>query len=124
VNALYLVHNTLVNDHHAGTFLAVASDRFPGGVDVWAINNLMVGHGDVNRPAQGRFEGNERLARGVLIEQDGVPTRLPPQSPLRGTVRLPGQIGEVDLAPTAEFAFPVGSRPLKLPAKLAPGAFQ
>ena len=124
VNALYLVHNTLVNDHHAGTFLAVASDRFPGGVDVWAINNLMVGNGDVNRPAQGRFEGNERLARGVLIEQDGVPTRLPPQSPLRGTVRLPGQIGEVDLAPTAEFAFPVGSRPLKLPAKLAPGAFQ
>jgi hypothetical protein len=124
VNGLYLAHNTLVNDNYNGSFLAVRSERFPGGVDVWAINNLMVGNGDVNRPAQGRFEGNERLARGVLIEQDGVPTRLPPQSPLRGTVRLPGQIGEVDLAPTAEFAFPVGSRPLKLPAKLAPGAFQ
>ena len=123
-NALYMVHNTLVNERPAGTFVNVWLERFSTPVQVWGINNLLVGEGDFNLPAQGRFEGNERLARGALIEQDGVPTRLPTQSPLRGSVRLPGQVGAVNLAPTAEFVFPVGSRPLRLPARLSPGAFQ
>lgn len=123
-NALYMTHNTLVNERPGGTFVHVWLERFTTAVEVWGINNLLVGEGDFNLPAQGRFEGNERLARGALIEQDGVPTRLPTQSPLRGAVRLPGQAEAVNLAPTAEFVFPVGSRPLKLPARLSPGAFQ
>ena len=67
-NAIYLVHNTLVNDSHAGSFLTVRSEKFSGGVEVWAINNLTVGNGDFNRPAQGRFEGNRSVGRGELIE--------------------------------------------------------
>ena len=42
-NALYLVHNTLVNDMHAGSFLTVQNEKFPAGIEVWAINNLTVG---------------------------------------------------------------------------------
>jgi hypothetical protein len=124
VNALYLVHNTLVNDHHAGTFLAVASDRIPGGVDVWAINNLTVGNGDVNRPAQGRFEGNRSAGRGELIEYGGLPLRLTNTSPLRGSVRPPGSSGAVELLPSAEFTFPVGTRKIRASSSLSPGAFQ
>jgi hypothetical protein len=124
VNALYLVHNTLVNDHYAGTFLAVASDRFPGGVEVWALNNLTVGNGDVNRPAQGRFEGNRSAGRGELIEYGVLPLRLTNTSPLRGSVRPPGSIGAVDLLPSAEFTYPIGTRKIRVSSSLSPGAFQ
>ncbi|MGV0974705.1 MAG: hypothetical protein ACOYBO_02110 [Azonexus sp.] len=124
VNGLYLAHNTLVNDNYTGTFLAVRAEKFPGGIDVWAINNLTVGNGDVNRPAQGRFEGNRSAGRGELIEYGGLPLRLTNMSPLRGSVRPPGSIGAVDLLPSAEFTFPVGTRKLRVSSSLSPGAFQ
>jgi hypothetical protein len=123
-NALYLSHNTLINDHHTGSFLQLMSAKFPAGVDVWAINNLTVGHGDVNRPAQGRFEGNRSVGRGELIEYGGLPLRLNNMSPLRGSVRTPGSIGAVDLLPDAEFTFPVGTRAIRASSSLSPGAFQ
>lgn len=124
VNGLYLAHNTLVNDSPAGSFLEVRSERFPGGVEVWALNNLTVGHGEVHRPATGRFDGNRVAGRGELIEIGGLPLRLTTTSPLRGTVRPPGSIAAVDLLPTAEFVYPVGSRPVSVSSLLSPGAFQ
>ncbi|MGB9356045.1 MAG: hypothetical protein WCB21_10940 [Azonexus sp.] len=124
VNGLYLAHNTLVNDNYTGTFLAVRAERFPGGIDVWAINNLTVGNGDVNRPAQGRFEGNRSAGRGELIEYGGLPLRLTNTSPLRGSVRPPGSSGAVDLLPSAEFTYPVGTRKVRVSSSLSPGAFQ
>jgi len=124
VNGLYLAHNTLVNDNYTGTFLAVRDEKFPGGIDVWAINNLTVGNGDVNRPAQGRFEGNRSAGRGELIEYGGLPLRLTNMSPLRGSVRPPGSVGAVDLLPSAEFIYPVGTRKIRVSSSLSPGAFQ
>jgi len=124
VNGLYLAHNTLVNDNYTGTFLAVRAEKFPGGIDVWAINNLTVGYGDVDRPAQGRFEGNRSAGRGELIEYGGLPLRLTNLSPLRGSVRPPGSVGAVDLLPSAEFTYPVGTRKLRVSSSLSPGAFQ
>ncbi len=124
VNGLYLAHNTLVNDNHNGTFLAVRAEKFPVGIDVWAINNLTVGNGEVNRPAQGRFEGNRSAGRGWLIEYGGLPLRLTNLSPLRGSVRAPGSIEAVDLLPTAEFTYPVGTRKIRVSSSLSPGAFQ
>ena len=124
VNGLYLAHNTLVNDNHNGTFLAVRTEKFPGGIDVWAINNLTVGNGDVNRPAQGRFEGNRSAGRGELIEYGGLPLRLTNLSPLRGSVRAPGSVETVDLLPSAEFTYPVGTRKIRVSSSLSPGAFQ
>ncbi|WP_226471003.1 hypothetical protein [Dechloromonas denitrificans] len=123
-NALYVAHNTLVNDKHAGNFLAVWAEKFPAGIDIWAINNLTVGNGNLFRPAQGRFEGNLAALRGELIEYGGLPLRLTNPSPLRGTVRLPGSVGGVNLLPSAEFTYPVGSRPIRLSNVLSPGAFQ
>jgi hypothetical protein len=42
-NALYLAHNTLVNDRHAGDFLQVRAEKFPAGIEIWQLNNLLVG---------------------------------------------------------------------------------
>jgi hypothetical protein len=123
-NALVMAHNTLINDHHAGRFLNIFSDKFGADVEVWLLNNLMVGPGDLFKPAQGRFDGNRQVARGELIESGGVPLRLTNMSPLRGAVRPPGQARGVELMPGAEFVFPVGSRPMRPGSMLAPGAFQ
>lgn len=123
-NALYMAHNTLINDFHAGSFVHVWSDKLAGDVEVWLLNNQLVGNGELSRPAQGRFDGNRAVGRGELIEQGGVPSRLTSGSPLRGAVRPPGEANEVALLPSAEFTFPVGTRSLRVGSRLAPGAFQ
>ena len=123
-NALYLAHNTLVNDRHAGTFLRVAAEKFSGNTEVWILNNLTVGNGDLFRPPSGRFEGNHAAERRDLLEYAGLPLRLKADSPLRGQVRIPGNARDVDLLPTAEFAYPAGKRPVVPGRNLAPGAFQ
>lgn len=123
-NALFLAHNTLLNELHAGTFLKVWSDKFAGGVEAWVINNLSVGDGDLFPPAQGRFEGNKSAPRRDLLEYGGQRLRLGSASPLRGAVRIPGHARGVDLLPDAEFSFPVGSRSVRVSSALAPGAFQ
>lgn len=123
-NALFLAHNTLLNDAHAGSFLKVWAEKFPGGVETWVINNLTVGQGDLFPPAQGRFEGNQPAARRDLLHHSGLPLRLNSASPLRGTVRIPGHARGVDLLPAAEFSFPAGSRSIRPGTSLAPGALQ
>ena len=123
-NALYFTHNTLVNDQHVGTFLKVWSENFPGGIETWVINNLTVGNGDLFPPVQGRFEGNVSDQRRDLIEYDGIPMRLKTDSPLRGRVRIPGRVRDVDLLPSAEFVPPAGQRSVPAGSALAPGAFR
>jgi len=123
-NALFLAHNTLLNDFQGGSFLKLWAEKFPGGIEAWVINNLTVGYGDLFAPARGRFEGNQSAPRRDLLDYDGLPLRLSGDSPLRGSVRLPGRARGVDLSPAAEFSFPLGSRPIRLGNTLAPGAFQ
>lgn len=123
-NALYLVHNTLVNDLPGGKPMKFWQDRFAERTEVWVINNLIVGQGGFDLPAQGRIEGNHVVARVEMLEDAGVPARLPIRSGLRGAVRLPGSVGGIALQPLAEFNAPVGSRPITLGSRLAPGAFQ
>ena len=123
-NALYFAHNTLINDRHAGTFLQVRAEKFPSGVENWLINNLTIGNGELNTPANGRFEGNLTVQRGELIDYAGLPLRLKTTSPLRGQVRVPGSARDSNLLPDAEFAFPAGTRPVAPGSTLAPGAFQ
>lgn len=123
-NALYMAHNTLINEGNYGKFIRVWTERFPAGIDVWAINNLGVGNGEFSAPAQGRFEGNQVVSRNDMIEEVGIPLRLNSQSPLRGSVRIPGMARGQDLMPAAEFGFPLGTRAAHRSSALAPGAFQ
>ena len=123
-NALYLAHNTLVNDHPNARFLHVWTDKIGASTEVWVLNNLSAGTGTLEPFGSGRFEGNVSVPRSSLIPADGIPARLPVSSPLRGTVRPPGEVRGKSLLPSAEFSFPVGSKAISLPARLAPGAFQ
>lgn len=122
-NALYMAHNTLINDYPSGDFLKIWSEKFPG-VEAWVINNLTVGFGDLNKPAYGRFEGNSTAIQRELQTHGGVPARLANTSPLRGSVRIPGQARGVELLPETEFTFPAGSHPISPGSALAPGALQ
>lgn len=121
-NALYAAHNTLINDAPDGVFVKVFSGKM-GDPEVWLLNNLTVGYGDMFKPMQGRFDGNRSVPRGDLAEFGGIPLRLTSLSPLRGTIRPPGQARGVDLLPDAEFRFPVGTRAMRPGSQLAPGAF-
>lgn len=123
-NALYMAHNTLINDAYAGTFVNVRTDRMGGDVEVWLLNNLIVGVGDLYKPAQGRFEGNRLAARHELVEMGGIPLKLTSLSPLRGMVSPPGPAPAMTLLPDAEFVFPAGTRRMQPGSLLAPGAFQ
>lgn len=123
-NGLYLAHNTLINEHYTGDFLKLWLDKLPGDTEVWALNNLTVGYGNLTPPARGRFEGNQSVSKAALIEYVGIPLKPPLQSPLRGSVRLPGRVRNVDLAPTAEFSAPAGTRSIHLQNAVTPGAFQ
>lgn len=123
-NALYMAHNTLINDAYAGTFVNVRTDRMGGDVEVWLLNNLIVGVGDLHKPAQGRFEGNRLAARHELVEMGGIPLKLTSLSPLRGMVSPPGMAPAMALLPDAEFVFPAGTRRMQPGSLLAPGAFQ
>lgn len=124
-NVLVLSHNTLVNDAIAGRFLRVWTDRLANNVSVWAVNNLLIGHGQFGPSAPGRFDGNHFAERSTLLGGVGSPSyALPGNSPLRGTAKPPGWLNHRSLLPVAEFSAPVGTRPL-LPGKpLSPGALQ
>ncbi len=123
-NALYLAHNTLINDAPGGSFVKIFTDKLGGPPEVWLLNNLLVGKGDFFRPAVGRFDGNRTAERGELIAFAGTPLRLTNGSPLRGAVRPAGEARGVSLLPDAEFVLPAGTRRASPPSALSPGAFQ
>ena len=123
-NALLLAHNTLVNDRLGGSFLHVWADRLPPATEVWAINNLLVGHGSFAPQASGRYEGNQRIERSMLIDTEAREFGLSGRSPLRGQAPPPASFRERSLAPTAEFVLPAGTRSLPVGKPLSPGALQ
>ncbi|QKS30552.1 MAG: hypothetical protein HT579_17505 [Candidatus Accumulibacter similis] len=123
-NALYLVHNTLVDDTPGGRFLQVWSDRLPAGTEVWTINNLLVGRGILAPQGAGRHDGNQSVEVATLVDVDGLPFVLPQASPLRGRAKAPGFVRGQSLTPTAEFRLPATTLALPPGKPLSPGALQ
>ncbi len=123
-NALYLAHNTLIDDKPDGRFLRVWIDRLPPQTEVWAINNLLVGRGTFTPQAPGRYDGNRIVERSLLVDAHAPAYGLPSNSPLRGTARPPGFVRGQSLAPSAEFRLPAGKHPLLAGKPLSPGALQ
>ncbi len=130
VNRLHVAHNTFIN--HGWTpawFMRVHRAKLPPGVEVVAVNNLLVGGGLFEWTNEGRFEGNEHALRRSLADVDTYAFELPPASGLRGAgvdPRLPP--AGPDLAPRAEYDWSAGRKPLDPPAdrrtRWSPGAFQ
>ncbi len=124
-NALYLAHNTLLDETSGGRFLRVWADRLPAATEVWAINNLTVGHGTFALQAPGRYDGNHSVTdRTALSDVENFDFRLPSNSPLRGKATAPGSVRGRNLTPVAEFRLPAGTRPLTPGKPLSPGALQ
>ncbi|EXI75211.1 MAG TPA: hypothetical protein PK440_01000 [Candidatus Accumulibacter phosphatis] len=123
-NALYLAHNTLVDDTPGGRFLQVWSERLPAATEVWTINNLLVGRGIFVPQGPGRHDGNHSVEVATLLDIDGLPFVLPQASPLRGRAKAPGFARGRSLAPTAEFRLPATTLPLPPGKPLSPGALQ
>jgi len=124
-NALHLVNNTLVSDFgHGAWFLRVHESSFTPPASVVAVNNLTVGLGVFTLGARGTFAGNYPAVASALGDVAVLDFALGKRSWLRGRgVGLPKR-GGVDLAPTAEFNLPVGTRPIARPRSWTPGAFQ
>ena len=125
-NELRVAHNTFV---HYGWlpawFMRVFKDRVGEDTKVYAINNLLVGPGLFWLAAPGVFEGNRHVTRGMLLDIDTYAFELPPGAMWRGEGVDPRRIGGVDLSPKAEYAWPVGVKPLQPGAtSWTPGAYQ
>ena len=126
VNKLHLAHNTFINYKSSPAwFLRVWKDRLPVDTEVVAINNLLVGPGVFWLGAPGRFEGNRPATLGMLRDGETYAFELPPNSTWRKSGIDPRNVAGRNLAPQAEFDWPVGVRPLSPGrASWVPGAFQ
>ena len=119
--SLVLAHNTFVN--HGGSedrFVHLWADRLLGVTPVRMANNLFVGPGELDLPADADSGGNHRIGPQALRDAQDGDYRLMPGSALTGSaVPLP-----VQETPQAEFAAPAGTRPLPPGLPLSPGALQ
>lgn len=120
-NRLALVHNTFVSDDGApAKFVQVWQERIGGGATVTVRNNLTVGTGRLTVAAP---EGNAALPPGGLPGAGMLDFALP-QPGASGRIRPVAPVLDPDLEPRAEFALPIGTRPLSTPQRWWPGAFQ
>lgn len=125
-NRLLVAHNTFINyGWLPAWYLRVFSDRLPAGVDVVAVNNLLVGQGVFSWGAPGHFDGNRHATLGMLRDAETYAFELSPGSWWRGSGVDPRAVRGHDLAPRAEFKWPVGTEPLE-PGRSSwsPGAYQ
>jgi hypothetical protein len=126
-NALYMAHNTLVNAMRTpGWFLRVWGDQLPADTQIVAVNNLLVGGGLFELFNRGSFEGNYHATTGMLADVDTYAFELPAGSMWRGKGVDPRRAASGrDLSPQAEFAWPMGAKPMPGErSSWSPGAFQ
>ena len=124
-SALYLAHNTLLSDRHTGTlFLRTWPDKLPADTEIIGINNLSVGLGSLTLVNGGDYRGNVPLPPGALQDPETLDFRPLGASLLQYFTSPAGQARGVSLQPEAEFALPIGTRPLTPPAAWLPGAVQ
>jgi len=119
-NQLFLINNTLVDDHpKSGTFLTVK----PGVVSIVAVNNLLVGRSSLGTTVPGNYRNNINVDWDVFAQASRQDYRLLTSSTLRGKAERVGQANGVALEPTHEYQHPRKIRPLP-PGALSPGALQ
>jgi len=119
-NALYLAHNTIVNDRPQGARMLDVR----AGVAVVAVNNVLVGQGaSLDLPA-GSGQGNVVGDWPDFVRPQRDDYHLRKDSKLFGAAAKAGvAAGGADLTPSAEYVHPLQTRPVA-PARWSPGAFQ
>jgi len=115
---LYLINNTLIDDHGYGIFLNVRK----GADAIWVLNNLLLGDGSI--PAySSRLIANHKVALSDLPLAYKGDFRLARHSALVGKAVEPGIINGIELRPRREYVHPLQSRVVSH-AVLNPGALQ
>lgn len=123
-NRLLLSHNTLMSDFPLAWFLRAWPEKLTPDTSIRAVNNLTVGVGVFTLGAPGSFDGNWPALSRMLVAPAALAFELKPDSILRGRADHPRDLAGDDAVPTAEFALPIGTRPLAPPARWSPGALQ
>jgi hypothetical protein len=120
-NALYVAHNTIVNDFaDAAVFVAAA----PGNARARVVNNVLVGKGGLDLRVPAELAGNARLGWTDVALPMRLDYRLKAAAAAAHAAVDPGMAGKVSLWPEREYVHPADSRALDRPLKLLPGAFQ
>ena len=120
-NDLYLSHNTIVNDRVEGGVFILAR---PGSAYVKALNNILVGKGDLDLKTRAEIGQNWRVDQSEFVFPKRFDFRLRADSQLVGAANDPGEAIGGSLHPTKEYTYPVGTVPLPPTTPLNPGAFQ
>jgi len=120
-NDLYLSHNTIVNDRAQGGVFILAR---PGAAYVKALNNILVGKGDLDIKARAEMGRNWRVDWSEFVLPKRFDFRLKADSRVVAAAKDPGEAMEASLRPTKEYTYPVGTVLLSPAKSLNPGAFQ
>ncbi len=119
VNALYLVHNTLIDGlPSGGGFLRAAA-----GSTVQATNNLLVGAGRLELPAGADARDNPQVDARDFVAATLEDHRWRPDAPGWGRSSDAGRVHGHPLQPTREYLHPRSTRALDGPPRW-PGALQ
>jgi hypothetical protein len=119
INRLQMAFNTLVNDHpHGGTFVRATA----GGELVLLLDNVMLGRGGLDLPADAVRQGNHDLDWLDFAQAAREDWRLTAAARAR---LKPLPVGEIDaeLLPRQEYRHPAGLQPIDGRTRL-PGALQ
>lgn len=118
--ALYLVHNTLVDQRPSGGIWLRVTPRH---AEVMLANNLLVGTPQLAADGHWTRRANLRADWDEFVRAAREDFRLKPDSSLRGKAQDMGQAEGVRLSPAREYKHPHTTAALSGPAR-HPGAFQ
>lgn len=124
-NTLYLAHNTLVNDRAEGGNFVSARPAKNGDANVRAVNNVLVGKGELDFRIPAEQSGNVRVQWTDLAQPTRFDYRLrDTAAAARTAAEDPGRAGDFALRPDHEYVHPAHTRALSAGDKLLPGALQ
>jgi hypothetical protein len=118
-NELYLVHNTLVNDHPGGGALL----RVGPGAYVKTQNNLLVGKGEFHVPDGLQSDSDIRAERDIFAGAAAYDYRLNAKGRQNIITPPTGNVNGVELAPQVEYVHPMRLKQLS-GFVVFPGAIQ
>lgn len=119
-NEIHLINNTLVDLRpHNGVFFRVK----PGRVTIQAVNNLLIGKGNLETAGEGRYQNNLNVDFDEFVKANREDFRIASNSRLIGRGVLPEAAGNVELKPSLEYWHPRSTRRTTTKS-FSPGAMQ
>jgi hypothetical protein len=119
LNQLYVVNNTMVNDHPGGQFIFVA----PGTKEAKVVNNIFAGPGTM-LAGPGDATHNLQSNDPRLINRARYDYHLQADSPAINAGSAPGTANGFQLTPVAEYVHPLSERPRPHVGALDLGAYE